>query len=301
MEGSEQLYHRICGKLLGEGSITKQGNRNSWFQFIHRIEDLGWAEYCYSQLKEVLPLTPPVYKRIIDTRLKKGFSECYTVQSRTHEVITGLYQTWYPAGKKKIPFQFLNRYLNEEALSWWYQDDGHLKVVNGKMSKVILSTDSFSTEKNIQLIALLFDKFGLHFAFGGQNRLILYNQFQITYFLKLVSPWISEAMKRKEAVELPRRPVSKRTTIYLPSTISLLKPTAEINEKLNRLDTLICHDGKIVCHASLFKLFTENCSAVSEISAYQIRIQDFQREKLASIRQQTGLTVSQLVDYCFRV
>ncbi|EGQ27233.1 hypothetical protein HMPREF9372_0920 [Sporosarcina newyorkensis 2681] len=135
-------------------------------------------------------------------------------------MITELYQTWYPAGKKEAPFQFLNRYSNEEALSWWYQDDGHLK----------------SRE---------------------------------------------------------RKPVSKRTTIYLPSTFSLLKPTVEINEKLNKLNTLICHEGKIVCHASLFKLFTKKCSVVSEMSAYQIRIQDVQREKLASIRQQTRITVSQ--------
>ncbi|EGQ27232.1 tRNA (guanine-N(7)-)-methyltransferase [Sporosarcina newyorkensis 2681] len=51
----------------------KQGNRKPVFQFIHRIEDLGWSEYCYSQLKDVLPLTSPVYKRAIDPRLKKGF------------------------------------------------------------------------------------------------------------------------------------------------------------------------------------------------------------------------------------
>lgn len=38
---------------------------------------------------------------------------------------------------------------------------------------------------------------------------------------------------------------------------------------------------------------------MSEMSAYQIRIQDFQREKLANIRQQTVLTVSQLATYCF--
>ena len=103
MKGNEQLYRRICGKLLGDGCITKQGDRKPRFQFFHRIEDLGWAEYCYSQLKDFLPLTPPVYKRVIDSRFKKGFSECYTVQSRTHEVITELHQMWYPAGKKKLP------------------------------------------------------------------------------------------------------------------------------------------------------------------------------------------------------
>lgn len=155
MEVSLLFYHRICGKLLGDGCITKQGNRKPRFQFIHRTEDFGWSNYGYMRLKDFIPLSAPVYQKVIDKRLKKGYSERNVVQSRTHPLLTQLYEIWYPNGKKVVPFHFLNKYLNEEALSWWYQDDGHLKVVNGKMNKIILSTDGFTEEENNQLIKLL--------------------------------------------------------------------------------------------------------------------------------------------------
>ncbi|PID02594.1 hypothetical protein CSV67_08135 [Sporosarcina sp. P2] len=195
MDQQFNFYTRICGKLLGDGCMTKQGNRKPRFQFMHRTEDFGSAQYCYERLQEFLPLSPPTYSKVVDTRLIKQYSERYIVQSRTHLTITNLYATWYPQRKKVIPFDFLKSYLNEEALSWWYQDDGHVKIVNGTMNKIILSTDSFTALENEQLIQLLFKKFKLRFSVDGQNRLILYNQFQIIYFLKLVSPWLSPAMK----------------------------------------------------------------------------------------------------------
>ncbi|WP_153722645.1 hypothetical protein [Sporosarcina cascadiensis] len=44
-------------------------------------------------------------------------------------------------------------------------------------------------------------------------------------------------MDRNAAVELPLRPIAKRTTVYLPASIKISKPTAEINEKLDKLGT----------------------------------------------------------------
>lgn len=42
---SSNFYHFICGKLLGDGCITKQEGRKPRFQFMHRPEDLGWVEH----------------------------------------------------------------------------------------------------------------------------------------------------------------------------------------------------------------------------------------------------------------
>lgn len=96
---------------------------------MHRVEDLGWSLYCYGELKNYIPLTPPAYKIVADKRLKKGFSESHVVQSKTDEIITELYNIWDPEGKKKLPLQWIQQYLDERALAWWYQDDGHLKTV----------------------------------------------------------------------------------------------------------------------------------------------------------------------------
>lgn len=300
MDQQFSFYARICGKLLGDGCMTKQGNRKPRFQFMHRTEDVGWAQYCYEHLQDFLPLSPPTYSKVADTRLIKQYSERYIVQSRTHPTITDLYAMWYPEGKKVIPFEFLETYINEVALSWWYQDDGHVKIVNGVMKKFILSTDSFTAFENEQLIQLLFKKFKLRFSVDGQNRLILYDQFQIIYFLNLVSPWLSPAMERKAAIMLPLKPIANRTTVYLPSTVNLRKPTAEINDKLVKLYSLLCEEKKSVCLQTIFKEF-EYLLTVQDTKTvgYQIVIQESYRDLLARVRQQTGLSISLLVSYCF--
>ncbi|PIC65913.1 endonuclease [Sporosarcina sp. P16a] len=300
MDQQFNFHARICGKLLGDGCLIKQGNRQPRFQFMHRIEDVSWAQYCYERLQDFLPLSPPTYSKVADPRLSKRYSERYIVQSRTHPTITNLYATWYPEGEKVIPLEFLDSYLNEEALSWWYQDDGHLKIVNGTMKKIILSADSFTTFENNYLIQLLFKKFKLRFSLDGQNRLILYDQFQIIYFLKMISPWLSPAMTRKAAVVLPLKPIAKRTTVYLPSTINLRKPTAEINERLVKLYSLLCEEKKSVCLNTTFKEF-EQLTLVDDVPTigYQIVIQEPYCDLLARVRQQTGLSVSLLVEYCF--
>lgn len=146
MAADTNVFHnQICGKLLGDGSIVKQKGRKPRFKFQHRTEDYEWTNYCYEQLRHDIPLAKPTYKKSSDTRLISGFSESFYVQSKTSPVITKLYEQWYPNGQKSLPFHYLEQYLNEQALSWWYQDDGHLKITNDKMQKIILSTDSFTT------------------------------------------------------------------------------------------------------------------------------------------------------------
>jgi len=224
----------------------------------------------------------------MDLRIKKGYSESYIVQSRTDEVISNLYKKWYPHEKKVLPFDYIEQHLDERSLAWWYQDDGHLKIVNGIVNKVILSTDSFSIEENECLIRLLFDKFNLRFVIDGQNRILLYDQFQIIYFLHLVSPCLHESMNRKALPIQPIRPIAKRTTIYLPEKFKLLKPTSEINVKLDKLDTLFANSKKEVCIHTTFSTFNPLLAHRENANSYQIIIDENHRQTLARIRQQTG-------------
>lgn len=301
MNESGGFHNYICGKLLGDGCITKQEGRKPRFQFMHRTEDVGWTEHCYDQLKDFIPLSPPTYRKVIDARIKKGYSESYIVQSRTDEVITNLYEQWYPSGKKVLPFDFIEKYLNEQALAWWYQDDGHLKIVNGTVSKIILSTDSFSNKENNRLIQLISDKFNLSFVMDGQNRILIYDQFQIIYFLHLVSPWLDESMNRKALPVQPLRPIAKRTTIYWPLKFNLLKPTSEINEKLDKLHSLFDDRNMEICIQTIFSTFNPLLAHRDDVKGYQIIIHENHRHTLASIRQQTGITISQLTEYCFNI
>ena len=80
--------------------------------------------------------------------MKKGYTESVMVQSKTSPLITELRETWYPGGTKQLPFNYIHMHLDEEALAWWYQDDGHLNVQKGMMRKIVLSTDSFTNSEN---------------------------------------------------------------------------------------------------------------------------------------------------------
>lgn len=276
----------ICGKLLGDGCITKQEGRKPRFQFMHKIEDVEWAQHYYEKLRSDNPVNPPAYRKVLDARLKKGFSESYVVQSKTHEIITALYEIWYPSGKKKLPMDWIQQHLNERSLAWWYQDDGHLKIVKGVASKIILSTDSFTREENEFLTQLLWQKWQLQFKIDGQNRLLLYDKFQIHYFLHLVSPWLHESMNRKALPIQPLRPIAKRTTIYLPATYQIEKPTAEINEKLSSLLSLFIDPiTNSVCNGYIFRTFQPLRLQQIEVSSYQIVIREEHRLNLARIRQ----------------
>ncbi|WP_341963147.1 endonuclease [Planococcus maritimus] len=228
----------MCGKLLGDGCLTKQPGRKPRFQFTHALTDKGWSEHCFEELSEFYPLSPPKYKKVIDLRVGQGFTECYVVQSRTSQELSTLYEIWYPHGKKELPFAYIEQHFTERSLAWWYQDDGHLNQRNGVLKKLILSTDSFSTTENQFLIDFLDRKFGFKFSIDAQNRLILYDQFQITYFLKLVTPYIHDSMARKKLPPRNMKSIAKRSTIYLPADLILQKPTFEINDQYKKLAIL---------------------------------------------------------------
>lgn len=108
-------------------------------------------------------------------------------------------------------------------------------------------------------------------------------------------------MNRKSLPEQPIRSIAKRTTVYLPATFSLQKPTFEINAKLNFLSTLFSDNTEVVCIENIFATFRPLLDKNEEMKNYQIIIKDSHRNTLAEIRRQTGLMISLMTEYCFRV
>ncbi|GKW46574.1 endonuclease [Planococcus sp. NCCP-2050] len=292
------MHDLLCGKLLGDGCLTKQGTRKPRFQFTHCKNDKGWSENCYEQLSESLPLNLPKYRKIVDTRMTAGFTESYIVQSRTSDEFSKLYEIWYPHGKKELPFSYIEKHFNEKTFAWWYQDDGHLKQENGIVKKVIFSTDSFTPLENQFLIDFLQKKYHLSFSIDAQNRLILYDQFQILYFLKLVGPYIHESMNRKRQSLNGSKVIAERSTIYLPTEFIVKNPTVEINNHYKKLPFLMALSEN---HTEFFK---ENISAQNKTIAtrpYQIKIKEDYKDLLVRLKCKTGLTISQITAYCFRL
>ncbi|MCM3756438.1 endonuclease [Sporosarcina aquimarina] len=293
------FFSRMCGKLLGDGSIVQQKGRKPRFQFIHRIEDEPWTAYCHEKLRNHIPLAHPFLRTTIDSRMVKGYTESIMVQSKTSPIITELREIWYPNESKQLPIPFITTHLTEEALAWWYQDDGHLKIHNGIMKKIVLSTDSFTMAENLWLIQLLRNKFDLQFSLDGQNRLLLYDQAQIIRFLNIVAPYLQPCMERKAHLLPPLKPIANRTTVYLPKRFELHHPTREINEQLTTLSSFNDYKCSLAIKDSDILQILLQRKNRQPTKPYQVSINYEYRDSLAEIRQHTGLTISELITYCF--
>ncbi|WP_153722632.1 hypothetical protein [Sporosarcina cascadiensis] len=68
---------------------------------------------------------------------------------------------------------------------------------------------------------------------------------------------------------------------------------------MDKLSVLLCAEKKTVCQLIFFNIFQQVPTVVVDTATYQIVISEAHRRVLAVIRQQTGLSVSQLVTYCF--
>ena len=296
------LLEMMTGKLLGDGCITKQNGRKPRFQFIHSSKDKEWCHFCYSQLNKYIPLTTPRYKKVLDDRVNKGYTECYQVQSKTDPIITQLEKAWYLDRRKILPFELLEIYLTPLALAWWYQDDGHLKRKGETPEKIILSSESFAPQENKNLQWLLKIKFLLQFSIDKQNRLVLYDQFQIHYFLNLISPFLHYSMNRKALKSCPtenRQIKSRRTSIYLPGEVQINKPTEDINNALNSLEEYwtLYKSGQFYTPENI--VLIQRLSVRTHTKSYQININQKNLRILKLLRESTGINYSILTTLCF--
>jgi len=296
---SEEFKAQIIGKLLGDGSLTQQRDRKPRFQFTHMAKDYEWSLFCYHKLRTHLQLNPPRFRKTWDSRLKKGYCTAYYTQSKTSDLATFLRNAWYPNGIKQVPFDLLKEHITTETLAWWYMDDGHLKTMNGKIQKVILSTESYTQQENEMLIQLLNQRFNLKFKTDKQNRLILYEQYLIHYFHYLIEPYMHVCMHRKMINQflLPNNVLSKRTTIYLPKCIQVIKPTEHINKALNRLDELIA----LYKSGDFYKVYGGKLrNPLEETHPYQIVVSSQNLRKLLFLKEATGLTMSEITELVYK-
>ncbi|WP_082195183.1 hypothetical protein [Bacillus andreraoultii] len=271
------------------------------FNLFHKSSDYEWANHCYKVLSQFIPLNVPKYKKVIDKRVKVGYTESYYVQSKTCDYVTLLESIWYKNRKRVIPFEFVKDYLDVKALAWWYQDDGHLKLEKNIPRKIILSTDSFTKEENEFLIKELNRKYLLSFSRDSQNRLVIYDQRQIYYFIRLTQPYMHKSMVRK-SFPIPHKNTPNqayRTTIYLPETIKLTKPTYQINKQLENLSDIL---DIVKVRESYLNFYKNKLLVLNEITirkSYQVIIDKSHREKMVECKNYTGLNNSDIVTICF--
>ncbi|WP_240702604.1 endonuclease [Priestia megaterium] len=292
----------IVGKLLGDGNISIEKGRQPRFRFSHCLKDKEWVFWCYEQLKDYVELSSPKYRKVLDQRLKDGYSESYYTQSKVGEISTLLKEVWYPKGKKVLPLEFVKAHFSPLTLAWWYQDDGSLTISDSTIKKIILATNSFSNQENRRLIEILFTNLHLSFSLDSQNRLVIYDQKQILYFLSLVSEFIHPCMSRKINIPKNKQPsfhLNKRTTITLPLTIPVTSPTKDLRHILSYLPELLSRLQNRFIYHHFFKhqFFIEDTDCKRK--SYQIQLEQNELRLLYECRQLTGLTMNQLTELCY--
>ncbi|MCQ6277142.1 hypothetical protein JMM81_19900 [Bacillus sp. V3B] len=100
--------------------------------------------------------------------------------------------------------------------------------------------------------------------------------------------------------QIPSMTSPKRTTIYLPREITLLKPTNEINNQLTYLPKL--HKISITdreMYLDHYKTYFLPLRELENTKPYQITIEQKRWCSLNRIKRVTGLTNSQIVTLCF--
>lgn len=279
----ESFYAKMSGKLLGNGILKTSRHGKVSLSFRQLPEDVDWLLYCYRQLKNDLPLIAP--------RLE---NKTHLVYAEEDPLLHRLYETWYENKRKIIPLHFLEEHFTAESLAWWYQDRGHLKKKkNGTLEKIILSTEEWTDEERALLQYVLNLKFGLLFAIDGQKRLILYEQLQINYFLTLVHPWMQPCMIRKMKTVSVIKPIAKRTTISLPTSIALEKPTTEINQTIENWHQTVT---PVPNH---YRRWIQQRVETNDTKSYQIQLSRENQQQLSSLQTQTGLQISEIVQEAF--
>lgn len=160
MSLSQLQKNLILGTLLGEGSLQTL-NGNTWrYRAIHKAAHEAYIFHKYEILKDYCQ-TPPKYSSFLDSRTKSTYSR-FTFQTLVVDDLRYYGKLFYKqqadlSWKKEIP-KNIAKLLTEQALAYWYMDDGALKW-RGKSNAVRLCTDSFSPFEIRLLKSLLEEKF----------------------------------------------------------------------------------------------------------------------------------------------
>src|SRR5699024_4548258 len=129
-----------------------------------------------------------------------------------------------------------------------------------------------------------------------ENRMILYDQFQILYFLYLITPYLHESMHRKTIsfCKTHYGTPALRTTLHLYSNLNIKSPTKEINEALHFSNNFIHHYKKGTFYTDYKNILFNQRS--TKTRSYQIVIESENLANIQFLKNLTGLSLSRIAE-----
>lgn len=166
VELSEYQRNKLCGALLGDGSLIKCKNGiNAQFTYVSKSKQhvefvcKDFMEYSYKEgIKKY---------EYIDKRTKKQYFR-YTFRTITDQGFTAEYYRWYKNGIKHIPEDLI---LNPLICLIWYIGDGSICNSSKNNSQCIkIATNCFDKNEQERILLPQLSDFGARLCKAGKNK-----------------------------------------------------------------------------------------------------------------------------------
>ena len=191
----------IVGSLFGDGyARIISGKRNALLEINHGSSQKEYVDWKHEMLKRLCK-SGPVLRKSNGTRM------AYRFNTRQHDELTSLYNTFYIAGSKRVPRDIA---LDPLMLAVWYMDDGS----KCRASDVYINTQQFTVNDQMKCAELL-KKLGIESRLNRDKKYwrIRIKKSSLPRFFSLIRPYVIPSMMYKiglEPVETTRRSPSTR-------------------------------------------------------------------------------------------
>lgn len=154
----ENLFHVALGLILGDASLYKTKTEGTKIKIEQGYKHKTYVEHLNVLFKDWTFFKEP-YAYIAKKGKRQGQIKSYSFRTFAHPAFDILWNLFITSGKKTYQTGTVTKYLNGIGLSYWIADDGSL---HKKSNEIILNTQSFSYEENVQICKELNQKFNLH-------------------------------------------------------------------------------------------------------------------------------------------
>ena len=181
----------VMGSLLGDGTITKSGA----YSCSHSIKQKKYFDHKMQVLYNLHSNCSQKYAH--EYKWLKNPTESLHFTTGCNRYLYELREIFYPNGEKVFPYDYLVDNMTEEALAYWYCDDGYYTK---SMNRVIICSYGYPYAQHILMQELFKTVFKLEVKIGERKSrgfFIRTNTNETDKFFSLIRPHIIPSMLYK--------------------------------------------------------------------------------------------------------
>ncbi|MBI1733403.1 MAG: hypothetical protein HYR49_11645 [Gammaproteobacteria bacterium] len=192
---SALAFDTVCGTLLGDGTLNKQG---SYLAFAHSARQREYAGFKVELLRELQPQMHDVTVAAVS-----GGEKLYPavhVRTTAHRALRLLRRDFYSPGKR-VPGWMSDR-LNARMLAIFFMDDGYTRIRPNRSPLAEIATCGFQKD-DLQILIAGLARLGLT---AGESRGRLYFDAAMTVRLsETIAPYVPQSMRYKLHPRIEKR------------------------------------------------------------------------------------------------